>query len=61
MEFGGVGGEIVEFAAAVFKVFEELPVAGADGADGGGGFVIVRVVPMERVAGEGRGGVVEER
>ena len=57
--FGGVGGEIVEFAAAVFKVFEEFPVAGADGADGRGGFVVVRIVPVERVAGELGGWIAE--
>ena len=58
--FGGIFSEVIQFEMVVFEVFEELPVAGAEGGDRGGGGVIVRVMEEEVFAGEAGGWVAKE-
>ena len=52
--------EVIELDVVVLEVFQELPVAGTDGADGGRGRVVVRVVEEQGVARQVGGGVAEQ-
>ncbi|MFN9944375.1 MAG: hypothetical protein ACK56I_33390, partial [bacterium] len=56
----GVILEVVKLAPTVFEVFEQFPVAGANGAHGRGGGIVVRIVEVEGVAVEFGDGVLEQ-
>ena len=44
--FARVVGQVVQLDVPVFKIFEKLPIAPADGTDRAGCLVIMRIVPV---------------